>query len=113
MRERLASERASTEETIAALQRDHASIVAATGEANDDEHDPEGSTIAFERAQVAALLAAAREHLAALERAGERLAAGTYGVCERCGVVIPEDRLAALPATSTCVRCAGELLKRR
>jgi RNA polymerase-binding transcription factor DksA len=73
----------------------------------DDEHDPEGSTIAFERAQLTALLAAGRRRIADLDDALGRSAAGTYGICERCGTPIPADRLAARPFATTCVACAG------
>jgi DnaK suppressor protein len=73
---------------------------------NDDEHDPEGVTIAFERAQTASLLEQARAELRDLDAAGERLAAGTYGTCLRCGNRIAEGRLEALPAATTCIRCA-------
>lgn len=73
---------------------------------NDDEHDPEGVTIAFERAQTAGLLDQARAELRALDAAGERLAAGTYGRCLRCGEPIADGRLEALPAATTCIRCA-------
>lgn len=36
-----------------------------------------------------------------------RLDAGTYGTCAKCGGPIPEARLAALPAATTCVACAA------
>ncbi|HEY0359687.1 MAG TPA: dksa/trar family transcriptional regulator, partial [Mycobacteriales bacterium] len=43
----LAAERASATEQIDDLTRDHAGIIAASAESNaDDEHDPEGATIA-------------------------------------------------------------------
>jgi DnaK suppressor protein len=74
---------------------------------HDDEHDPEGVTIAYERAQLLGLLAGARAELAALARAADRLAAGTYGRCLRCGAVLPDARLEALPAAEECVDCAG------
>jgi DnaK suppressor protein len=74
---------------------------------HDDEHDPEGVTIGFERAQILGLLAGARKELAALDRAESRLPAGTYGRCLRCGREIPDARLEALPAAETCVACAG------
>ena len=46
---------------IAALTAELDDIVAATADANvDDEHDPEGSTIAFERARVSTLLSQGR-----------------------------------------------------
>ena len=73
---------------------------------HDDEHDPEGVTTAFERAQVAGLLATASEELTALDAAAARIAAGTYGTCERCGGPIAPERLEALPATTSCIRCA-------
>jgi len=72
----------------------------------DDEHDPEGATIAFERAQLTAVLEAARRRLADLDLALRRFDAGTYGVCERCAGPIPAERLAARPAARTCVGCA-------
>ena len=75
--------------------------------ADDDEHDPEGQTIAFERQQVAALLRGALAHLCDLDRAVARIAAGTYGSCVGCGGPIHPERLAARPATGTCVTCAG------
>src|SRR5271169_4889965 len=58
------------------------------------------------RQQTAALLEQAREQLAAADAALGRLAAGRYGVCERCGQPIGDDRLAARPAARTCIRCA-------
>lgn len=73
---------------------------------DDDEHDPEGATIAFERAQTASLLAEARRDLDELADAERRLDAGTYGVCEKCGHPISDERLDALPAVRRCIACA-------
>jgi DnaK suppressor protein len=85
-----------------------AAIVDASNNANlDDEHDPEGATVAFEREQVAALLERAQQQLADLDDALARVADGTYGICERCGSPIPAERLEAQPATRTCVACAA------
>jgi RNA polymerase-binding transcription factor DksA len=93
---------------IAALTRDLDSVIDAARSSNaDDEHDPEGATIAFERAQVAALLDGARQRLADLDDALERFDAGTYGVCEVCGLPIAAERLAVRPSARTCVACAG------
>jgi RNA polymerase-binding transcription factor DksA len=80
---------------------------------HDDEHDPEGVTIGFERAQILGLLAGAREEVAALDRAASRLAAGTYGRCLECGREIPAARLEALPAAETCLTCAGKPRRHR
>jgi DnaK suppressor protein len=106
-RDRLIAARADAVELIAALARDHASIVEATAStATDDEHDPEGPTIAYERERTAALLRQARNTLADLDRAAARLSDGRYGICAACRQPIPAARLAARPAASTCVTCA-------
>jgi RNA polymerase-binding transcription factor DksA len=104
--ERLADERRQVTSQIASLERSFDDIVDSSELANDDEHDPDGSTIAFERAKVIALLADARTRLADLDGAADRLAAGTYETCERCGGPIGAERLHALPTTRLCVRCA-------
>ncbi|MBI0379673.1 TraR/DksA C4-type zinc finger protein [Streptomyces albiflaviniger] len=107
MRARLAAARAETGARIAALDREFDAIVASNAlVAVDDEHDPEGSSTAFERAHTAALLAQARDHLTALDEALERLDHGAYGRCEVCGEPIPAERLEARPTATTCVRCA-------
>lgn len=104
---RVAARHTETLNLIEALSRRlHEIIESSTHTTNDDEHDPEGVTIAFERAQVAGLLDQAHEELRALDAASARLAAGTYGTCARCGRPIAAGRLDALPATTTCITCA-------
>ena len=104
----LAAERERTERRLAALLVDHEGFVAASRDTNaDDEHDPEGTTIAFERSQVGALVAAARAHLRELDAAEARLAAASYGRCEQCGEPIGEARLEARPASRLCITCAA------
>ncbi|BCN76593.1 MULTISPECIES: TraR/DksA family transcriptional regulator [Prescottella] len=105
---RIAAERADTERRIESLSARFTAIVEGSEfTTDDDEHDPEGSTIAFERAQVAALLADARRELEELDAAVQRIEDGTYGVCARCGNLIGEARLDALPGARTCIGCAG------
>jgi RNA polymerase-binding protein DksA len=53
-----------------------------------------------------ALDARGREELAAVAAALERLAAGTFGTCLRCGAPIPAPRLRAEPTARTCIACA-------
>jgi DnaK suppressor protein len=107
--ELLAAERTETIAAIVALTRDHENIVGATTDvATDDEHDPEGATIAFERAQVAGLLDRARRRLADVDDALDRIAQGRYGRCEECGQPIGTARLAARPAARTCISCAAK-----
>jgi DnaK suppressor protein len=107
-REVLLAEQARARQRVTALEREFAGLAeAASSAGTDDEHDPEGATLAFERQHAAALLQAAREQVAAIDAALQRLAAGRYGVCERCGRPIGEGRLAARPAAPTCIQCAG------
>jgi RNA polymerase-binding transcription factor DksA len=108
VRERLAAERAQTESRLAALDVEFRGLVDAGDRTNiDDEHDPEGSTIAFERAQVAALLDQAKTRLRDLDRALQELDRDTYGICEQCGQPIAAGRLEARPSARTCIACAG------
>src|ERR1700761_3059547 len=86
------------------LERDLAEIVLSGSDGPDDEHDPEGSTIGFERARVSALLDHARRQLEALDR---RALGDDTGACVHCGGPIGDERRAALPATGRCVECAG------
>ncbi len=107
-RRRLDQARIATTRRITSLTQTFEEIVSATVDvATDDEHDPEGHTIAWERQQTVALIEEATATLAALAGAEARLEAGTYGVCVVCGNEISPARLDALPATSTCVSCAG------
>ncbi|CAA9224421.1 MAG: hypothetical protein AVDCRST_MAG52-680 [uncultured Blastococcus sp.] len=107
MSDPLAEERAAALAQIEALTREFDGVVAASKASNaDDEHDPEGATIAFERQQVVALLDQARRRLADVDAALARRADGGYGTCESCGRSIAPERLAARPAARTCIACA-------
>jgi DnaK suppressor protein len=108
--ERLQEERRLTLARLESLTSDFDDVVAASLDTNaDDEHDPEGHTIAFERSQIGALVQQVRHHLAEVDAALARVDAGTYGACERCGRAIGEPRLEALPAARTCIACAAEV----
>lgn len=105
---RLDDERAEVAQRVAAMSAELDAVAAATAGSNvDDEHDPEGATVAFEREQLAALRSRAEQALAEIDAARERLDAGTYGRCEMGGEPIAAERLAALPATRWCVTCAA------
>ena len=107
---RLAADRDQTRDRLAELEREFAAIVTSAREGSaggDDEHDPEGATVAFERQHIAALAAQAREHLAAIDTALTKINSGIYEICDMCGGEIGEERLAARPASLICVRCAG------
>ena len=104
---RLAELRAAATARAANLTGSFDGMVEATRDvATDDEHDPEGHTIAYERQQLAAMLDKTRLALTEIDAAEHRLAKGQYGACTTCGKEIAVERLTALPATPTCVDCA-------
>jgi DnaK suppressor protein len=106
-RDLLLAERGRTQARIQALEREFADIAeAASSAGTDDEHDPEGATLAFERQHTAALLDQAREQFAAIDAALRKLEDGSYGTCQRCGQPIGAARLAARPSATTCLPCA-------
>ena len=108
LEELLTTERTRTLERIEALNHDRDGIIeSSTSTGVDDEHDPEGATIAFERSQIESLIDQSRRHLSELDRALRQLEAGAYGICESCGVPIAAERLAARPTASTCITCAS------
>ncbi len=49
-----------------------------------------------------ALLSRIEDELADVARALERLDEGTYGTCEACAAVLPDERLAVAPAARFC-----------
>jgi RNA polymerase-binding transcription factor DksA len=108
--ELLASLTAARERTAAqtdALARDLDQIFAASElVSTDDEHDPEGATIAYERAQLTALLAQARDDLDALDQALAGVRRAGQVCCAGCGEPIALERLLALPTARTCIHCA-------
>ncbi len=93
---------------LADLTHDFDAVVAASRDTNaDDEHDPEGATIAFERSQVSALVRQAEQRIEDVAAALQRVDAGTYDTCERCGQPIGAARLEARPVSRTCITCAA------
>ncbi len=100
----LARDRAETVARLTALREDYSGVVDASRDTNaDDEHDPEGHTIAFERSQTGALVRQAEQHLAEVDAALARVEDGSWGLCAVCGEPIAAGRLEARPTARTCV----------
>jgi RNA polymerase-binding transcription factor DksA len=109
IRQTLAADKDATEALIARLISDLDSFTDARKDgATDDEHDPEGPTLAFERSQSTAILEQTRQHFAQIESAMLRLDDGTFGVCATCGREIPFARLEVRPYSTQCVACASK-----
>ncbi|MDX6670616.1 MAG: DnaK suppressor protein [Solirubrobacteraceae bacterium] len=98
-RELLATERARIERALAEIERpaqdEELSHV--------DQHLADAGTELFETERDAGLAAQLREELAAVERAEQRLAAGTYGRSVESGEPIPDERLEAMPTAERTV----------
>jgi DnaK suppressor protein len=101
------AEQARTARQVASLEAIVATIVEGSElTSTDDEHDPEGATIAYERAQAIALLRQARADWDALVITRQQLNERGQVVCSVCRREIDLERVAALPTTRRCVPCA-------
>lgn len=120
-RQRLAEERARLDGVKSSFDDEHLdeSESYSVGELSSyDQHQADMGTETFEREKDLSILEQVEAELADVEHALRRLDDGTYGTCEVCGKVIPDDRLEAMPATRLClehqaaaereVRFAGE-----
>ena len=104
---RLDAERVLVVEQLTVLRRGLQETLDASADSNaDDEHDPEGATIAFERSQLETLIRLGERHLADIEEARARVTGGRYGARAACGQPISAARLEARPTAATCVACA-------
>lgn len=83
-------------------------VESAIGSNSDDEHDPDGATLAYERQQLVALIDQSHVTRDDLIKAIAALEQGVYGLCERCGGPIGDERLEARPNALTCIGCANK-----
>jgi RNA polymerase-binding protein DksA len=103
----LEADREQTQRLIDAITHEMAAFVEARNDApTDDEHDPEGPTLAFERSQSSAMLAQSRQHIVEIDKAIMRMDGGTYGLCTVCGDDIAVGRLQVRPQAALCIHCA-------
>lgn len=80
----------------------------ASGENAYRDHMADQGSATFERELDMTLEENLRERRAEVEKALARVAAGTYGSCERCGAEIPLERMEAVPTASLCIKCKSE-----
>jgi DnaK suppressor protein len=83
------------------------------GDVQFDEESGQGDSMNVERERDLALSAQALASIEEIDRALEKIVAGTYGVCEKCNENIPKERLKALPYAALCVKCKSGGLSRR
>ncbi len=108
VRARIAAERRRLQSLVDSLTANFDDLTeAADASPPDDEHDPEGHTIAFERSQLSARRSDYLRTIDELAAAELRLGYARAGLCDRCGEPIPHERRVALPTTTRCVGCAS------
>ena len=89
---------------LQAADADLSELLRNSGDGAGDDQADSGSS-ALEREQELTLVNNTRNLLLQSERALERIAAGSYGVCESCGKAIGKARLLAFPRALLCVEC--------
>ena len=106
-RELLAAERERIERELAGLGRDE-------GEPQDEDVDEgDQATDLYQDELDESRESDLRDQLAAVERAEERLAAGTYGLSVESGQPIPDERLEAVPTAERTAEEQGRFEGRR
>ena len=99
---RLEDERASVERQLA----EHGAEVDGGGiEVGFDGGFADSGHRTAETAEVLALVEQLAAHRRDVVAALGRIEAGTFGTCERCGNLIPDERLEARPTAALCVAC--------
>ncbi len=102
IRTRLEEERASVERQL----KEHGAEIDGGGiEVGFDGGFADSGHRTAETAEVLALVEQLAAHRREVVAALDRIEAGTFGTCERCGTRIPDERLEARPTATLCVSC--------
>jgi RNA polymerase-binding protein DksA len=108
-RSRLDEERERLVDVIREIEseREEVRLTETSSERSPDPNTAEGGSLAFELEKELSLAENAKDLLAKVDEAIDRLASGVYGDCAECGTAIPVARLEVLPYAKTCVECAA------
>jgi RNA polymerase-binding protein DksA len=112
-RQILLEERERVRDAIEYLHKENpGSIEDETGEETQfDNHLGDTATVTYDREMDFTLEDNSEAVLAAIDKALRKIESGTYGVCERCGKPISEERLEALPWAELCIDCKRQSLR--
>jgi RNA polymerase-binding protein DksA len=77
-----------------------------------DNHMAESATATLDREIDYTLEGNSEQVLRQIDESLKRIDEGTYGICERCGREISEERLEAIPWTTLCIDCQRETERR-
>lgn len=72
-------------------------------------HPAEVGSHSFEQEFTLGLVSRDGDKIKLIDIALEKIAEGSYGVCDECGARIPKGRLELLPESIFCVKCASKL----
>ena len=100
----LKAERSRLEREIASAVEDLNELLRDSGDGSGDDQADAGSKT-FEREHEMSVANNSRDLLVQVEHALGRIANGTYGTCESCGLPIGKMRLEAFPRATLCVDC--------
>jgi RNA polymerase-binding protein DksA len=105
LRQRLLDER---QRVLDAIENIHSENPGSLGEETEeptfqDNHLGDVATATFDREMASTLEENSTHVLGEIDAALARIEEGTYGVCERCGEPIGEERLDALPWAKLCI----------
>ena len=108
-KKRLEEEKERLEEQIEDYERDleEARLTESSSDRSPDPGNAEASSMKLEYAKELSIEQNTLDLLSKVDRALERVRAGTYGICESCGTSIPVERLDVLPYSTLCVDCAS------
>jgi RNA polymerase-binding protein DksA len=104
-RERLVEERQRTLDAIENIRNENPGSLGEEAEepTYSDNHPGDIATATFDREMASTLEENSSNVLADIDAALARIESGAFGVCERCGKPIDEDRLEALPWATLCI----------
>lgn len=106
MRDKLDRERERVAQEIEEFRKDlSVSLEDSTEENVYDQHMADSATPMLNREMDLSLEENARNVLLQIDRALEKLDEGSYGTCDRCGKLIAEERLEAVPYANLCIDC--------
>jgi DnaK suppressor protein len=110
-RKRLEQEKERLEELIDDYEREleEARLTESSSDRSPDPGNAEASSMKLEYAKELSIEQNTLDLLRKVDRALERVEAGTYGLCESCGNAIPVERLDVLPYSTLCVECASRI----
>jgi DnaK suppressor protein len=108
-RSRLDEERERLVDVIREIEseREEVRLTETSSERSPDPNTAEGGSLAFELEKELSLAENAKDLLAKVDEAIDRMDDGVYGDCAECGTAIPVARLEVLPYAKTCVECAA------